>query len=100
AQQEIQNQHRLQQKLMQQAKKYGFQLIPITQNSMWSLGGSGPSRVGQVNRLAGAEAQLILLALSARLKRLRKKSMGGAGFPKNHPAGVKTPTPYCPYRHD
>ena len=32
AQQEIQNQHRLQQKLMQQAKKYGFQLIPITQN--------------------------------------------------------------------
>jgi len=32
AQQEIQNQHRLQQKLLQQAKKYGFQLIAITQN--------------------------------------------------------------------
>jgi hypothetical protein len=32
AQQEIQNQHRLQQRLMQQAKKHGFQLIPIAQN--------------------------------------------------------------------
>jgi hypothetical protein len=70
---------------------------------------------------AGAEARLILLALSARLnsllkmreerakrarrtwqglKRLRKNSLSGVKAPKNRAAGVKTPRVGGPYRHD